>query len=89
MNITLHHQNWNLAMPRISSHPARIALASRRGSLVLRVLRAFFRMTHLSAQRRALSHLDIHILRDIGITPEQARREANRPGWDAPTHWHG
>ncbi|MFZ1661689.1 MAG: DUF1127 domain-containing protein [Paracoccaceae bacterium] len=56
---------------------------------MLRVLRAFFRMTHLSAQRRALSHLDIHILRDIGITPEQARREANRPGWDAPTHWHG
>ena len=76
-------------MPFISSHPTHVTHAPHRGSLVLRVLRAFFRMTHLSAQRRALSHLDIHILRDIGITPEQARREANRPGWDAPTHWHG
>lgn len=76
-------------MSHLSSPATRIALPYRRGNLVLRVLRALVRMTHLSAQRRALSHLDLHILRDIGVTPEQARREASRPGWDAPTHWHG
>lgn len=32
-------------------------------------------------QRRALAHLDRRLLRDIGVTPEQAEREAARPFW--------
>ncbi|HHI75921.1 MAG TPA: DUF1127 domain-containing protein [Gammaproteobacteria bacterium] len=32
-------------------------------------------------QRRRLAQLDEHLLRDIGITPEQARREARKPFW--------
>lgn len=32
-------------------------------------------------QRRVLRELDAHLLRDIGITPEQARREAAKPFW--------
>ena len=33
-------------------------------------------------QRRALADLPDHLLRDIGVTREQAAREASRPFWD-------
>lgn len=32
-------------------------------------------------QRRDLADLDDYLLRDIGVTREQARREAGRPFW--------
>jgi len=32
-------------------------------------------------QRRALARLDTRLLRDIGISAEQARREAAKPFW--------
>jgi hypothetical protein len=35
------------------------------------------------SQRRALSELDDHLLRDIGITRLQALREAGKPIWRA------
>ena len=41
----------------------------------------------LSTQRRRLAHLDDAALADIGITRDEARREARRPFWDAPLHW--
>jgi uncharacterized protein YjiS (DUF1127 family) len=31
--------------------------------------------------RRLLAHLDVHLLRDIGLTPEDARSEAAKPFW--------
>jgi uncharacterized protein YjiS (DUF1127 family) len=34
-----------------------------------------------SRQRDALRELDPHLLRDIGISPEQARAEAGKPFW--------
>jgi len=34
-----------------------------------------------------LAKLDAHILRDIGLSDEQARSEASRPLWDAPANW--
>jgi hypothetical protein len=37
--------------------------------------------------RRRLGDLDDHLLRDIGLTRAQARQEATRPAWNAPTHW--
>jgi uncharacterized protein YjiS (DUF1127 family) len=36
-----------------------------------------------SRQRRALAELDDRLLRDIGVTSAQARREAARPFWSA------
>jgi len=36
------------------------------------------------AQRRALATLDAARLRDMGISPEDAAREAARPFWDLP-----
>jgi uncharacterized protein YjiS (DUF1127 family) len=38
-------------------------------------------------QRHDLSRLPPEVLRDIGITAEEARREAGKPVWDVPSHW--
>jgi uncharacterized protein YjiS (DUF1127 family) len=56
-------------------------MASR--SLLRRVLAA----VTLHRQRHQLGRLDAHMLRDIGLTPAQARHEAARPIWDAPASW--
>ncbi len=32
-------------------------------------------------QRRHLADLDAHLLRDIGVSPRQASREAGKPFW--------
>ncbi|MFK7744560.1 MAG: DUF1127 domain-containing protein [Roseobacter sp.] len=37
--------------------------------------------------RRALAKLDARGLQDIGITAEQARREAENGLWDVPPSW--
>jgi uncharacterized protein YjiS (DUF1127 family) len=34
-----------------------------------------------SRQRRDLAELDAHLLRDIGVTPGEAAREAAKPFW--------
>ncbi len=36
-----------------------------------------------SRQRRALAALDDRLLRDVGVTSAQARREAGKPFWSA------
>lgn len=41
------------------------------------VLRWFAR----SRQRRDLAELDAHLLKDIGLTPGEAAREARKPFW--------
>ncbi|ARE38826.1 hypothetical protein RGUI_0685 [Rhodovulum sp. P5] len=38
-------------------------------------------------QRRRLATLDPALLRDIGLTPEDALAEARRPVWDVPSSW--
>ena len=38
-------------------------------------------MAERRRQRRALAALDDHLLRDIGVTREQALSEAQRPSW--------
>ena len=47
------------------------------------------RYLSLARQRRALAGLEPHRLEDIGITRQDALREAARPVWDAPQHWLG
>ena len=47
------------------------------GRFALRLLRCVERQQ----QRRALRALNRHLLRDIGITPEQAEAEARKPFW--------
>ena len=43
----------------------------------------------LSRSRRGLRRLDDHLLRDIGLTRQEAEVEASRAAWDAPSHWRG
>ncbi len=48
-------------------------------------LRGLFGLWHLWhqrwQQRRQLAELDAHLLRDIGVTPREAFREASKPFW--------
>lgn len=39
----------------------------------------------LHRERRALRHMDATLLKDIGLTREQAHMEAARPIWDMPS----
>ncbi|WP_425091948.1 DUF1127 domain-containing protein [Tropicimonas sp. S265A] len=41
----------------------------------------------LRRQRRQLKSLDAHLLRDIGLEPDEADSEARRPVWDVPSNW--
>ncbi len=41
----------------------------------------------LGRQRRQLARLDDRALADIGLTREEALREARRPLWDVPDNW--
>ena len=43
----------------------------------------------LARSRHSLARLDDHLLRDIGVTRDQAMAEASRAPWDAPSHWKG
>lgn len=48
---------------------------------------SLFRRIDIWRQRQALKRLDARALDDIGITEDQARAEARRPIWDAPSYW--
>ena len=47
-------------------------------------IRKLFR---LHQQRNSLSLLSDRMLRDIGVSREEALRESRRPVWDLPQHW--
>lgn len=44
-------------------------------------------MLGLRRQRLDLANLDDHLLRDVGLTRDEARKEVNRPPWDVPDTW--
>lgn len=63
-------------------YPA-LSRPARKGTLsVLTGLMALHR------QRRRLAELPDHLLEDVGLTRKTAQKEAERPLWDAPGHWH-
>lgn len=63
------------------------SLTLRRSSLrslkAVALLRLVVRRIETRRTRLALAHLDAHLLRDIGISLEAARAEAQRPFWRA------
>jgi uncharacterized protein YjiS (DUF1127 family) len=67
-------QSWTLLPRRSGSATAVVPLV--RGWLI-----ALARMHERSCQRRTLRDLDDHLLRDIGVTREQAEGEAHKPFW--------
>jgi uncharacterized protein YjiS (DUF1127 family) len=60
---------WTHTIPHRKRRPGLLAL-----------LRTWYLRTR---QRQALVELDEHLLRDCGLTREQARREADKPFWMA------
>lgn len=64
------------------THPPAVLRQLSRGKLHLwgSGVRMWFQR---SRQRRALAELDDRLLRDIGLTCTQARREAAKPFWSA------
>ena len=52
-----------------------------------RYLALLLQMASFARQRRHPGELPDHLLKDIGIAPDEARREARRKAWDIPTHW--
>lgn len=71
-------------MSRSLAAPTTLRRARRR----LPLLRLLDRILILRHERRALARLDDHLLADIGLTPDAARIESERPLWDVPAHWH-
>ena len=66
-----------------------LPLAALRSSALARLLARILAAEALARSRRRLGRLDDHILRDIGLTRDQAESEAQRSIWDAPLHWKG
>ena len=58
---------------RLSARPARLWWDALRSRLA--------RVQALQSQRRDLARLDARLLRDVGISQEEARREAAKPPW--------
>ena len=58
---------------------------SHRGGL--RPIHRLVSLMSLGRSRRRLGELEEHLLRDIGLTSAEARRESERPIWNAPEHW--
>ena len=63
---------------RLMSRPA-----PERPSLLARAL---YRLA-VQRQRRRLRDLDDYLLRDIGLSRDEALTEAQRALWDPPGHW--
>jgi uncharacterized protein YjiS (DUF1127 family) len=68
-------QSWAPLAPHRARATAAF-VARVRGWLI-----ALARMHERSCQRRTLRDLDEHLLRDIGVTREQAEGEARKPFW--------
>lgn len=75
-------------MPPMSTRPLARRHAAAPGFLHALPAR-LFALVAVARSRKGLTRLDDHLLRDIGLTREDARAEARRPVWDAPLHWKG
>jgi len=62
----------------------RVRSGVRTGRSPLSWLALLFAVRH---ERARLARLDDHTLADIGISRDEAAREAARPVWDVPGHW--
>lgn len=62
------------------THIQTLPLRAPRG-LFARALTAFSAALARRRDRTRLAHLDTHLLRDIGIDPQEVRRECSKPFW--------
>ncbi len=70
----------------IKSHtlPARFPLARHTRPATLGML---LKASSIWRERQDLSDLDDHLLKDIGVSRTEAKKETKRPVWDAPNRW--
>ncbi|WP_291237700.1 hypothetical protein [Gemmobacter sp.] len=61
--------------------------ASARPSLLRRLLDWLATRETETRARQRLARLEPHLLRDIGMTAEEAAALSQTPEWDAPAHW--
>ncbi len=52
-----------------------------RPSLMARIVHALSAALIRQRERQSLAHLDAHLLRDIGLTPDDVRHEVSKPFW--------
>ena len=64
-----------------------IAITSRPSASKISFFQRLFSFETLRKERFELSKLSDAQLKDIGITPDQAKKEAARPAWDLPENW--
>ena len=70
-------------LPRMADlHRGSVVPASARARARPSFLQRLAEWSRVARERRRLMGLDEHILKDIGLTPEEAYREATRPFWD-------
>lgn len=69
--------------------PAAITIARHRPARPFGILSRVRTAMTLYRQRARLAALDDHLLRDVGLTRDEALAEATRPLWDVPSHWRG
>ncbi|MFP7673655.1 DUF1127 domain-containing protein [Marivita sp. S0852] len=51
------------------------------------ILARFNTAMALRRSRKCLATLDPHLLSDVGLSQQDAKTEASRPVWDAPSVW--
>lgn len=71
-----------MAHTTLATH-RRNASATTTGSLLHRAAQ----LVALWRSRRVLAGLPAERLDDLGLTADEARREAQRAPWDVPGHW--
>ena len=77
---TLAPRQAALGYPR-AAHAGRLARKHRGWARLAGAARVVRFWLARSRQRRALATLDDHLLRDIGLTRDAARRECAQPFW--------
>ena len=63
------------------------ATTSRPSATKINFFQRFSFCMKVQKERSTLSELSDEQLKDIGITPDQAQKEAARPAWDIPENW--
>ncbi|MEM8787363.1 MAG: DUF1127 domain-containing protein [Pseudomonadota bacterium] len=69
-------------MTTLATHAPRVTRPAR--SFWIRALNWLIARDAQFRERKALEQLDAHLLRDIGLEPDDVHREVVRPIWDAP-----
>lgn len=74
-------------MDNALSTPITLTEPAPRHGIVGSLARTLVRWLNVWSERRQLRRLDDHMLADIGISREDAIREASRAPWDHQARW--